>query len=336
MVFSRSRPETPVAGVRPGRALHALGELLRRQDLDPFALFDAALGLLIRQFQFDHAVITRLSEDRLDTFWWVAAGTGAKEPVEVQQGLRLCERVLNEPDGCLSLGTVFPGEGGPWLQAFAGAVLREGGRSIGTLAILHSHPYAFCDGDLDFIKSVAGLLGRALEIENLRYQLQVAQDTLALSTAVAQDSTLESPVTGLPNGRFLEVWMKGHLHHARRQKETLTVAIGEWVGQIPSPDQIRTVAHTLRGDDLMVELSPRRFLLVLPQTLEEGARILLDRVRLELGNPHIGATLWLPDRDDLMLNAAMRRAEQARQEAHKEGETRGIRWKFATLVTLEG
>lgn len=334
MVFTRSQPGSPVAAVRPGRAMQALGELLRK-DLDPFALFDAALALLIRQFGVDHAVITRLSDGHLDTFWWVAAGSGAKVPVEVQQGLRLCERVLKDPEGCLALGSVFPTEGGPWLQAFAGTVLREGGRSIGTLAVLHSQPYAFCDGDMEFIKSVAGLLGRALEIENLRYQLQVAQDTLALSTAVAQDSSLEGPVTGLPNGRFLEVWMKGHMHHARRQKETLALAIWEWTGQVPVPERIRAVAQTLRGDDLMVELSPRRFLLLLPQTLEEGARNLLDRIRPELGSPPMGATLWLPDRDDLMLSAAMRRAEQARQEAQRDEWGEGLHWKFATLVALE-
>lgn len=328
-----NRALRPMAEVRPGRALQALGELLRKPDLDPFALFDAALALLIRQFMVDHALITRLSEGRLDTFWWVAAGSGAKAPVEVQQGLRLCERVLQEPQGCLALGSVFPSEGGPWLQAFAGAVLREGGRSVGTLSVLHSQPYAFCDGDLEFIRSVAGLLSRAMEIENLRYQLQVAQDTLALSTAVVQDSALEGSTTGLPNGRFLDIWMKGHLHHARRQRETLAVALWEGALPVPRVDLIQKVAAGLRGDDLMVELTPRRFLLLLPQTLEEGARTLLDRIRPELGNPTMGATMWLPDRDDLQLNAAMRRAEQARQEALRDGS--GLRWKSPTLVTFE-
>lgn len=323
----------PVVDVRPGRALQALGELLRRPDLDPFALFDAALELLIRQFMVDHAMIARLSEGHLDTFWWVAAGTGAKEPVEVQQGLRLCERVLQEPGGCLTLGSVFPGEGGPWLQAFAGTVLREGGRSIGTLAILHGQPYAFLDGDLEFIRSVAGLLSRALEIENLRYQLQVAQDTIALSTAVAQDSALEGPATGLPNGRFLEVWMKGHMHHARRQKETLALAVWEATGPGLDAEAVRKVARGLRGDDLLVELTARRFLLLLPQTGQEGAEVLLERIRPELGGPCIGATMWLHDRDDLMLGAALRRAEQARREALQEGA--GTRWRAPTLVMLD-
>jgi GGDEF domain-containing protein len=333
MDLGRTRSKKPVVDVRPGRAMQALGELLRKQNLDPFALFDAALELLIRQFMVDHALITRLSEGHLDTFWWVAAGTGAKAPVEVQQSLRLCERVLKEPEGCLSLGSVFEEEGGPGLQAFAGVVLREGGRVIGTLAILHSHPYVWCEGDIEFIKSVAGLLERALEIENLRYQLQVAQDSLALTTAVAQDSSLEGSSTGLPNGRFLEVWMRGHMHHARRQKEMLCLAIWEWTGRVPEAEAIRTVAKSLRGDDLLVELSARRFLLLLPQTLQEGAQFLLDRIWPELGNPPMGVTLWLPERDDLMLGAALRRAEQARQESLLGPG--GIRWKFATQVDLD-
>jgi hypothetical protein len=325
--------EGPLGEVRPGRALQSLGALLRKPDLDPFALFDAALELLIRQFLVDHAMIARLTEGRLDTFWWVAAGSGAKEPVEIQQGLHLCERVLQEPGGGLALGSVFPSEGGPWLQAFAGTVLREGGHAIGTLAILHSQPYVFCDGDMDFIRSVAGLLSRALEIENLRYKLQVAQDALALSNAVAQDSSLEGEVLGLPSARFLDVWMKGHLPHARRQKETLAVIVWEWPGKIPRAASIQKVAARLRGDDLMVELAPRRYLLLLPQTPEEGATLLLERLAPDLDNPAMGATIWLPDKDDLQLNAALRRAEQARLEALAEGAS--LRWKAPTLVHFD-
>jgi GGDEF domain-containing protein len=333
MEFGQNRSKTPVIAVRPGRALQALGELLRKHDLGPLALFDASLELLIRQFAVDHALITRISDGHLDTFWWMDAGSGAKAPMEVQQSLRLCERVLKEPEGHLALGSVFEEEAGPWLQAFAGVVIREGNRAIGTLAILHSHPYAFCEGDIEFIQSVAGLLGQALEIENLRYQLQVAQDTLALTAAVAQDSSLESPATGLPNGRFLEVWMKGHLPHARRQKETICLALWEWRDDRPSVAVIQRVAQSLRGDDVMVELAPHRFLLLLPQTLQQGAQVLLERIYPELGSPPMGITLWLPERDDLLLNAAMRRAEQARQEALQQ--QRGLQWKFSTLVNLD-
>ena len=333
MEFARGRTAKPVVEVKPGRAMQALGELLRKQDPSPFALFDAALALLARQFMVDHALIARLSEGRLDAFWWVEAGVGAKAPAEVQRSLKLCERVLQAPEGQLVLGSVFGDEGGPGIQAFAGVVLREGGEAIGTLAVLHGHPFAFCEGDVEFIRSVAGLLERALEIENLRYQLRVAQDSLALSAAVAQDSSLEGPSTGLPNGRFLEVWMKGHMPRARRRKETLCLAIWEWEGKTPGPAAIRKVAQGLRGEDLLVELSPSRMLLLLPQTLQEGGQVLLERIARKLGTPPMGATLWLPERDDLQLGAAMRRAERARLEAVKEHV--GIKWKFPAQVAPE-
>lgn len=319
--------------VKPGRAMRTLAELLRKSDLDPFALFDVALVMLIRQFMVDHALITRLSNGKLDTFWWVDAGSGAHPPIELHQSLKLCERVLREPEGSLALGTVYPSEGGPWLRAFAGVVLREGGQSVGTLSVIHSKPYAFHNEDVDFLRSVAGLLGRALEIENLKYQLQVAKDSLALSSAVVQDSSLESPFSGLPNTRFLDVWIQNHMPHARRQKEVLCLTLWENTETTSDNAATQRVVKMLRGGDLAVEIGKGRFLLLLPQTPQEGAQILLEKIHGELGKPPMGATLWMADRDDLMLRGAMGRAEHARQEAIREGG--GIHWKLATQVSLE-
>lgn len=326
------RPARPKLDIKPGRAMRALGELLRNDSPDPFSLFDASLELLIRQFTVDHALITRLTGGQLDTFWWVQAGNGAQEPIAVHQSLRLCERVLSEPEGSLVLGTVSRSEGGTWLRAFAGVVLREGGKPIGTLAVLHGQPFVFSGEDLDFIKSVAGHLGQALEIENLKFKLGVAQESLALSSAVVQDSALETETTGLPNARFLDIWMKGHMHRARRQKEVLSLAA--WEGNFPR-EALLGLAQGLRGDDLLVEVAHGRFLLLLPQTPMEGAQIILDRVLRELGHPAMGATLWQPDKDDLLLHAGQRRAELARQEAAREGRAAGVKWKLPTLVTLE-
>ncbi|MFN8010581.1 MAG: GAF domain-containing protein [Holophagaceae bacterium] len=333
------QPATPPMEPRGGRALHALAGLLRREDLDPFALFDAALELLVRHFQVDHALITRLQEGQLDTFWWAHAGTGAKPPMELHQGLNLCARVLQEPDGRLALGDVFRSEGGPWLRAFAGVALREGTRPVGTLALLHSRPFVFTAEDLDFLRSVAGVVGRAMEVENLKYELQVARDALALSSAVVEDSALESQATGLPNRRYLEVWMKGHLHHARRNKGMLAVATWAPPSQGPRRGAVlraaAAFAQSLRGEDLVVELAPDRLLLLLPQTAQEGAEHVLQRAWKALGRPAVGATLWLADRDDLMMQAALRRAEQARAEAARQYPAGGIVWRLPTLVALD-
>ena len=212
---------------------------------------------------------------------------------------------------------------------------REGGKPIGTLAVLHGQPFVFSTDDLDFIKSVAGLLGRALEIENLKYKLEVAHESLALSTAVVQDSALENAISGLPNSRFLDVWLRSHMHQARRQNQIMTLAMWEGVEGNPSVKALRKVAQGLRGDDLLVELAPGRYLLLLPHTHQEGSEIPLNRLRADLGNPPMGATLWLPERDDLMMRAALRRVDQARQEAAREAGEGQVKWKLATLVTLD-
>jgi GGDEF domain-containing protein len=168
----------------------------------------------------------------------------------------------------------------------------------------------------------------------MKYELQVAQESLALTNAVVQDSALESEATGLPNARYLDIWIQGHMHHARRNKESLGLALWAGKGKLDGP-RLRKVVRTLRGNDLLVELSPNRFLLLLSQTLQDGATILLERLAAELGNPPMGATLWMPDRDDLLLHAALRRAESALQDALKEGGSHGIRWKLPTLVNLD-
>jgi len=330
MAFRQSREETPVPRAKPGRGLRALGELLREQDPEPFSLFDASLELLTRHFMVDHAMIAKVSQGKLDTFWWVQAGTGAQEPLELHQGLHLCERVMQEPEGCLALGTVFPSEGGPWLRSFAGVILREQGMTVGALAVLNRHPFVFAQDDLDFMRSVAGLIGRVLELENLKYEFQMAQDALALSAAVVQDSALESNATGLPNARYLDVWTQAYLHHARRYKETLSLVLWEQRGDAPKA-ALREFSKGLRGNDLLVELGPGRYLLLLPMTLQEGAEVVLGRLGAELGHPPMGATLWMPDRDDIKLRAAMMRAGLALKDAAREGG--GLRWKLPVLVT---
>ena len=332
MVFGPNKAAGPAPNPKPGRGMRALGELLRKQDPDPFSLFDASLELLMRHFMVDHAMIAKVSRGKLDTFWWVQAGAGAQEPLELNQGLRLCERVMLEPEGCLALGTVFPSEGGPWLRSFAGVIVRELGVPVGTLAVLHRHPFVFAQEDLDFLRSVAGLIGRVLELENLKFELQTAQDSLALSAAVVQDSALESSATGLPNARFLDVWMKTCLPRARRYKEPLSIALWELHDGVPKA-ALRKFSRGLRGNDLLAEVAPNRFLLLLPMTLQEGAGVILGRLADALGHPPMGATLWMPDRDDLMLRGALVRAGQALKEAAREGG--GVRWKLSAKVALD-
>ena len=75
---------------------------------------------------------------------------------------------------------------------------------------------------------------------------------------------------------------------------------------------LKEISDALRGEDLLVDLGQEEFLLLLPRTVQDGAQILLDRMRARLGEVPMGATLWNPlhkaDRNDLVLRNAMQRA----------------------------
>jgi len=161
----------------------------------------------------------------------------------------------------------------------------------------------------------ANLFSKTLEVENLKHELRVTRDALDLTSAVVEDSALESSATRLPTRPYLDIWLKANLYLARRRGEAMAVA--QFQLEL-SPDRrrrLKEVAEALRGEDLLVDLGHQAFLLLLPRTPQEGAQILLDRIRQRLGAVPMGATLWNPlhrtDRDDLALKKASHRVALA-------------------------
>ena len=77
------------------------------------------------------------------------------------------------------------------------------------------------------------------------------------------------------------------------------------------------ISH-LRGEDLIIELSADHYLLLMPHTGEDGAELLLARLREILGPHPTGATLWLPDGEDMTLKSALTRVGKAFTQASRE------------------
>lgn len=165
------------------------------------------------------------------------------------------------------------------------------------------------------VKALANLFGKALEIEQLKYDLKLSQDALELTSAVMEDSLLEAPASQLPNRLYLEVWMKASLFMARRRGESMVLVRWHRIAEAAFQPRLKAFAEALRGEDLLVDLGKGDFLLLLPHTTQEGAVVLLERMRLQLGPLPMGGTLWNPlhrlDRKDLILKAALKRATLA-------------------------
>lgn len=341
--MKRSRQRKPQA-VADGH-LGALGRLVDGAFPDPTQFFDHGLALLVQQLGVDRAVMARITDLGWEAFWWATAeGTGADAAVH-QPAVTFCPQVLEHPQRTLVIkdASVDPA----WrdheahrtlgLRGFIGAPLVMSDRFLGVLSASSSRPKAWTRAEVAMVKALANLFSKTLEVENLKHELRVTRDALDLTSAVVEDSALESSATRLPTRPYLDIWLKANLYLARRRGEAMAVA--QFQLEL-SPDRrrrLKEVAEALRGEDLLVDLGHQAFLLLLPRTPQEGAQILLDRIRQRLGAVPMGATLWNPlhrtDRDDLALKKASHRVALAlgrSQELFRNGASQVV-WDVLPL-----
>lgn len=311
------------------RHLEALGRFLAMPG-DSSVFFDHALRLLVEQVGVDHAVLVRRSDQAFQPVWWAsAAGASFCENRFCGEGC-LCHAVVAHPARVLVVEDVqevpqfrhHPDVARLGFRSCLGATLRGLGQARGVLLLLDRHPRAFRKQDISMVTIMAGVLGRALEVEQLRYDLQVTRDALDLATAIVEDSSVESPTTGLPNALYLDIWLRANLYMARRRGDCISLVT--FVLEPGSHLQdLQEVAHALRGEDLLVDLGRGHFLVVLPRTDPEGAARPLAKLRAALGDLPMGGSLWDPTRDadlpDLTLAQVRARAEAALHEAQRAG-----------------
>jgi GGDEF domain-containing protein len=194
-----------------------------------------------------------------------------------------------------------------------------GDGAFGTLCVQHHAPHPFTSADLALLKTMGHLMARTLDSENLKQELRAALDALELSSAIVEDSALLSARSGLPNRRYLDIWLRASLFMARRRREPMILALWSQPMLPGIKGRLAAFAGHLRGEDLLVELSADQYLLLMPHTSDTGAEVLLARLWTTLGDHPTGATLWLPDGKDMTLKSALRRVAKAFTDASREG-----------------
>ena len=328
------------SGGDPMSHLQALGELVDHAFPDPTQLFDHGLTLMVQELDVDHAVMSRLTDLGWEAFWWATA-PGVEPDMAIHEPAHsFCPHVMENPGRTLMIrdATLNPfwknhratQEQG--VKAYLGAALNQSGQIMGVLSVTSRHPKAFSRAEVAMVKALANLFGKTLEVEQLKHELQVTRDALDLTTAVVEDSALESPASRLPNLHYLDIWLKANLFLARRRGEEMAVVRWRLPLNRESRQDIHEVSEALRGEDLLVDMTHEEFLLLLPRTPQGGSQILLDRIRAKLGAVPMGATLWNPkhrtDRDDFTLKHALKRASLALQQSleTRAGKTSQIVW----------
>lgn len=305
----------------PLRTPGAMGSACFTQAED---LYDDGLNLLVRELGADRAMVAAQTVRGLEGLWCAgrAGDSASGAPLTFDPNLSFCPQVLQ---GARTLVIGDAGAETAWLdhaawraqgvRSFVGAPLRASGRTLGVLSVQSGTAHVWRPAEITLVNLMAALFAGSMEVEALKIELARAREMLDLTAAVMEDHALESPGSGLPTRRYLDVWCRTNLPEARRRREV--IALATWI-QPPAPDRDRRLAQlagSLRGMDLVVELGRSRFLLVLPRTLRAGAELVLERLRSSLGIRELGATLWNPllglDREAATLLPAIRRAQLA-------------------------
>lgn len=297
--------------------------------------FNQGLDILVRQLKLDRAAMTRVTSHGLETCWWALGETVGVEEAIHETDEFFGPRVMDAPGQTLSVPDLMrdaelaahPSARRLGIRTYLAIPLRHSGKCIGILSLQSLEPRTFSEPELAFVKVLGIIFSRTLEAETLRDDLQATRNVLDLTAAVVEDHSLESPGTRLPNRRYLDIWLKAHLYLAQRRGEPMSVA--HWILSLDleARQNVRDIAASLRGEDLLVDLGDEEFLLLLPHTGLEGAQILLERIRAVLGPIPVGGTLWQPlhpvDSEDLAIQQAMLRASEARRYS-EENAVEGV------------
>ena len=152
-------------------------------------------------------------------------------------------------------------------------------------------------------------------------------------------------VTGLPNRSLLSDRLAQELARAARAKEPFAVAmfdldgfklVNDTLGHAAGDRLLAIVAQRaracMRASDTLGRLGGDEFLAVLPQTTQEGAMQVAEKIRAELAKPYdlagrsatisasLGVSLFPANGDD--AEALMRAADAALYEAKRAGKNR--------------
>jgi len=314
---------------RSGTTVHlsALSELLRDSRADAARLFEHGLQLLVQTFGVDQALLTRVTHLGHEVLWWASANGSKPTGIFETPEKGFCPFLIANPERSLTIkDSALESR---WkkssahlelgIRAYAGVALKVGDQVHGTLCVQHHAPRTFTKAELALLKTLGHLVERTLEAENIKQELQAAMDALELSSAIVEDSALVSARSGLPNRRYLDIWLRSSLFMARRRREPMALALWSQPLVPGTKGKLATAAAHLRGEDLLVELSTDQYLLLLPHTADSGADVLLDRLSQTLGPHPTGAALWLPDGKDMTMKSALRRVAKAFTDANREG-----------------
>lgn len=319
-----------------------LSELRKYAVLDtpPEAAFDDVVKLASSICDTPIALVTLIDESRQ----WFKARVGMDRQ-ETPRELAFCAHAILQPDDVFevsdaSLDARFADNGlvtgEPDIRFYAGAPLvSANGHALGTLCVIDREPRTLSAEHRQALSTLARTVVTQLELRRVGNELVAANEHLRVLALV-------DPLTGLANRRALDLRLEDEIARARRHDAPLAMLMldidhfksyNDEFGHLLGDEALCCFAEILkmgnRVSDMVARYGGEEFVIVLPETTEEGARLLAERFRecVEEANfparhmtVSIGLAIWHPrfDRSEDFLDAA----DQALYAAKRGGRNR--------------
>ena len=193
-----------------------------------------------------------------------------------------------------------------------------------------------------------------------RLELEVAERTAELEKAnkVLELMSRTDDLTGIPNRRDIMEKIKYEMHRSRRSNLPFAFIIGDidkfksfndTYGHDCGDEVLRSVAQTMRSmlrkHDYIARWGGEEFLLVLPETSEEGAMVVAQRVRAKVAETQhkygdlklsVTITLGVALFDvRLGIERSISLADRALYEGKEQGRNRVVYWDPARITPEE-
>lgn len=276
----------------PVDELARLAELRKYEVLDtpPEKAFDDAVKLAASICGTPIAIVSLVDETRQ----WFKARLGLAEQ-ETSRELSFCAHAILHPREMLVVPDATQDArfadnslvtGLKKIRFYAGVPLvTSSGHALGTLCVIDTTPREMPAAHGEALATLARTVVTELELRRVSSELSRANDQL-------RNLSFIDPLTGLANRRALDVRLAGEMERAIRHDAPLALLMldidyfkqyNDGCGHVLGDDALSRFAELLsaevRQTDMVARYGGEEFAVLLPETTEEGARVLAERYR---------------------------------------------------------